>query len=77
MIDMQRPSKETVRYLTVSLLAIFLQGIFLVNALRRSTDAAAWTVWAVALVICAAVVIIATRRSVRLARKARQDWGEK
>lgn len=72
MSDVPKPSKGTVRYLLVSLLAISLQGIALVYALEHSDDPVAWVIWVVALIFCAVVVTIATRRSVRLAQKARR-----
>jgi hypothetical protein len=75
MLDTPRPTRESVRFLVVSLLAWSLQGLFLGYALQHAEEPAAWAAWAVVFVFCAVAFTIATRRGMRLARKRRQELG--
>ncbi len=58
-------------------LTFFLQGAFLVNALRNGSTTG-WVTWAVVAALAGIVIFFAGRRASRLSRRYRQlRWGDK
>lgn len=57
-------------------LSFFLQGAFLVNALRSGGSLEAWLTWGVVVVVALAGIVFAGVRAGRLARRYRRSrWG--
>jgi hypothetical protein len=75
--DLERLRNTNLRYTIVALLAFFLQGAFLANAIQNASNGSAWLWWAIILVFSATAITVAMIRAGRVAREYRRvAWGE-
>lgn len=76
--DERRLSARTRTYVAAMVMSFFLQGAFLVNALRSEESLGAWLTWGVVFVVALAGIVFAGVRANRLARRYRRlRWGER
>ncbi|MFM2719778.1 hypothetical protein [Microbacterium mcarthurae (nom. nud.)] len=76
--ELRRLSARTRTYVAAMVLSFFLQGAFLVNAVRSEESLGAWLTWGVVFVIALAGIVFTGVRASRLARRYRRlRWGER